>query len=84
MRAVVGRMSPATAQRLDGLSLDERFLWTDGLVETVRRFLHLFRPPRDGRSLARHWTDRVTRLMRGRVSLRRGEPSWVIRDPGDD
>jgi hypothetical protein len=72
MKGVLGRMTPATAQRLDELSLDERFLWTEGSVEIVRRLLHLFRPPHDGRSLLRYWADRLTRLVRGRVSLRRG------------
>lgn len=72
MKRVLERMTPATAQRLDELSLDERFLWTEGSFEVVRRMLHLFRPPRDGRSFARHWTDRLTRLVRGRVSIRRG------------
>ena len=73
MKNVLERMSPATAQRLDELSLDERFLWAEGSVEILRRTLHLFRPPSDGRSMVRHWTDRITRLARGRVSIRRDD-----------
>jgi hypothetical protein len=71
MKTVLARMSPATAQRLDGLSLDERFLWAESSLDVARRILYLLRPPRDGRSIARHWTDRLTRLLRGRVSIRR-------------
>ncbi|MGH7500873.1 MAG: nucleotidyltransferase family protein [Longimicrobiales bacterium] len=73
MQAVVARIGPGTAQRLDELSLDERFLWTEGPFEAVRRFLHLLAPPRDGQSIMRHWTDRLTRLIRGRVSVRRDD-----------
>jgi len=73
MRRVLESMSPATAQRLEGLSLDERFLWASGLIETMRRLFHMIWPTfGQSGSLARVYFDRVSRIVRGRVSLRRG------------
>jgi hypothetical protein len=72
MRRVLERMSPGTAQRLEGLSLDERFLWVGGPFEMMRRVGLLLWPTR-GQSRALHhvYRERVTRLLRGRVSMRR-------------
>jgi hypothetical protein len=72
MRRVLERMGPGTAQRLEGLSLDERFLWTRGPAEILRRLAHMLWPTRgESRPLSNVYGERFNRLMRGRVSLRR-------------
>lgn len=72
MRRVLERMSPGTAQRLEGLSLDERFLWVGGPFEMLRRLALMVWPTR-GQSRALHhvYGERFARLLRGRVSIRR-------------
>jgi len=73
MRRVVDRLSPGTAQRLDGLSLDERFLWARGPTETLRRLAHLIWPTRGESARLYHvYARRLTGLLRGRVRLRGG------------
>jgi hypothetical protein len=72
MRRVLERMSPGTAQRLEGLSIDERFLWVGGPFDMLRRLALLVWPTRGQSRPLRHvYGDRFTRLLRGRVSLRR-------------
>jgi Uncharacterised nucleotidyltransferase len=46
MRRVLERLGPGTAQRLEGLSLDERFLLVKGPFEMARRILHMAWPTR--------------------------------------
>jgi len=72
MRRVLGRIGPATAQRLEGTTLDERFIWSSGPVETVRRFAHMIWPTRgESSSLRQIYGARIKRLLQGRVRLRR-------------
>jgi hypothetical protein len=72
MRRVLESMSPATAQRLEGLSLDERFLWASGPFDTARRLFHMLWPTRgESAALPHIYLRRLTRLVRGRVTLRR-------------
>ena len=66
---LVDRTSPATAQRVDRLSLEERLLWADGPVETLRRLAYLAWPVRarhSRRPLRSVYRDRFYRLLRGR------------------
>jgi len=72
MRRVLDRVGPGTAQRLEGMSLDERFVWASGPIETARRFWRMVRPPgADVPLLFRTYTARLLRLVRGRVGIRR-------------
>ncbi|HEX2092275.1 MAG TPA: nucleotidyltransferase family protein [Longimicrobiaceae bacterium] len=70
MRRVLARATPATAQRLDGLSLEERFMWAGTPWEHARRVAHAVWPAPAGRSLTelgRIYGRRAWRLLRGRV-----------------
>lgn len=72
MRQVLDRIGPATAQRLVSTPLEERFIWSNGPVQTVRRFAHMIWPTRgESGSLRRVYGTRVTRLIHGGVPLRR-------------
>ncbi|HET9984850.1 MAG TPA: nucleotidyltransferase family protein [Longimicrobiales bacterium] len=53
MRRVVARLTPATAQRLDGLSLEERFMWAGTPGERLRRGAHAVWPASAGLSIPR-------------------------------
>jgi hypothetical protein len=67
---LVDRTSPATAQRVDRLSLEERMLWADGPIETIRRLAYLAWPVRarnSRRPLRSVYRDRFYRLLRGRL-----------------
>ena len=69
---LVDRSSPATAQRVDRLSLEERMLWADGPIETMRRLAYLAWPVRakhSRRPLRSVYRDRFYRLLRGRFGL---------------
>lgn len=71
MRRVLARLSPGTAQRLDGLSLDERFFWARGPAETLRRLGHLLWPTRgESTPLRRVYARRLAGMIRGRIGLR--------------
>jgi hypothetical protein len=72
MRAVVARVTPATAQRLGDVTLDERFMWCATSFDRVRRVAHMFAPAGSGslRRLRRIYTERVYRIVRGRVTVR--------------
>lgn len=74
MRRLVGRLGPAGAQRLGGLSLEERFMWAAGPVEHLRRALHMVWPARIGSPVAllKTYGERVRRLMGGGVGWRGG------------
>jgi hypothetical protein len=72
MRRVLERLGPGTAQRLEGLSIDERFLWASGPIETLRRFADLIRPPHDhAQPIREYYADRLRRLVLGRVTFLR-------------
>lgn len=74
-RRVVARLSPAEAQRLDGLWLGDSFMWCSGPIDYVRRGLHMLLPAPVGRSLPRllrQYRDRLYRLLRRRVFIRFG------------
>ncbi|MBX6365089.1 MAG: nucleotidyltransferase family protein, partial [Gemmatimonadetes bacterium] len=69
MHRVLARLTPATAQRLDGLSLEERFMWAATPAERLRRGAHAVWPASAGASLprlARIYGRRVWWLLRGR------------------
>jgi hypothetical protein len=67
----LARVRPCTAQRLEGVALDERFIWSDGPAETLRRALRLALPGGSGsaRPPARALADRLSALVRGRVRV---------------
>lgn len=72
LRRVVDRLTPATAQRLVGLSMEERFLWAVGLSGHARRLAYMLWPEAAGgslRALASIYRDRLYRLLRGRVTM---------------
>ncbi len=67
---VLAQLTPATAQRLDRLSLEERFMWAATPRERLRRLLHGAWPAPAGRSPAELWriyAERAWRLARGTV-----------------
>ena len=73
MTRYLERLLPATAQRLEGISLDERFIWCRGVRETGRRALSLLVPRRasgSARPPVRTVSDRLLGLTRGRVRVR--------------
>jgi hypothetical protein len=72
MRDVVARLHPATAQRLEGLSIAERFIWARGPIEMIKRAAFLLWPARS-RSLGTIYAERLWRVLRGRISLGSGE-----------
>ena len=72
MRRVVDRLRPATAQRLDKLSLEERFMWAERPIEYLRRMAYLLWPTAVDKSdydLKSIYRQRFYRLLRGRVSV---------------
>lgn len=77
MARILSGLRPSSAQRLHGLSLDERFLWAVGPVEHLRRVLYMLWPGwmrRSAGRVARLYLERAWRLVRGRVSLTGGPP----------
>jgi hypothetical protein len=63
-------------QRLDGLALDERFMWASTPLEHLRRAAHMVLPTGTAgpaRRLARIYADRLLRIVRRRVSLSASE-----------
>jgi hypothetical protein len=78
MNRRLARLGPATAQRLDGVRIDERFMWASGPVQTARRALDLLVPVRargSARPPAMTWADRLLGLLAGRVRLGASAPS---------
>ena len=72
MRRVVDRLTPATAQRLEGLTLEERLMWARGPREIGARLLHMILPASAGgsaRRLTGIYVERLFRLVRGRAGL---------------
>jgi hypothetical protein len=81
MRRLIGALSPAGALRPDRVSLEERFLWADGPLETVRRAAYLLWPAHAARSLRplrTVYAERLYRVVRRRASLRasRNDGIW--------
>lgn len=71
LRTVVNGLSPATAQRLERIALNEQFMWAASPVEHARRAVHMIVPGGGSfRRLGRIYFERVFRLLRGRVALR--------------
>jgi hypothetical protein len=74
LRSVVHGLRPSDAQRLDVLTLRERFMWCHGPVEHARRFAHMLFPAPAGRSpirLVSLYADRLRRIVRGRIEMSR-------------
>lgn len=71
MRVVVAGLTPGGAQRLDVLSLRERFMWCATPGDHLRRLAHMLVPAPAGRSVRRltaKYVERLYRLVRGRVT----------------
>lgn len=78
VRAVLSRISPATAYRPERISLEERFMWAVGAADHVRRAFRSLWPIAGGgsvRRLARIYRDRAWELARGVVSIRDEAPT---------
>jgi len=71
LRGIVDGLTPSTAQRLDGLALDERFIWSSGAVEHTRRVIHMLVPTTGSlQRILSIYRERLFRLLRGKVSWR--------------
>jgi hypothetical protein len=71
MQRVLARLTPGTAQRLDRLSLGERFMWAGTAAERARRLAYALWPAPAGGTLAGLggiYAGRAWRVARGRVS----------------
>ena len=68
VRRVVRRLTPATCQRMRRCSLEERFMWTNGLRSWVREIVTDVFPCVDPRRLLDIYAMRFWRLARGTVS----------------
>ncbi|HEX7049398.1 MAG TPA: nucleotidyltransferase family protein [Longimicrobiales bacterium] len=71
MARLLATLRPAGAQRVDRLSLGERFLWASGPIEHLRRAVHMIWPTsiRGSFGKVRHiYGERLYRLLRGRVA----------------
>ncbi len=68
LRRVTAELDPATAQRIDRVSLEERLMWARGPIEHARRMLHALWPPEAGWSVVRGiqlWAGRAWTLLGG-------------------
>ncbi|MDQ3809777.1 MAG: nucleotidyltransferase family protein, partial [Chloroflexota bacterium] len=71
MRRVLQRTTPANVQRLDHMSVEEKFMWAAGPGDVVRRLSQFIRPLGTDGSLAdlgRTYYRWLSRLRRGRVA----------------
>jgi hypothetical protein len=68
MRRMLGGLRPTDAQRLEGLSLRDRFVFVRGPLEALRRLAYLLWPA-DSRRIGAVYAERAWRLLRGTVSL---------------
>lgn len=85
MRAVVADTTPAGAQRLDGLSLRERFMGCATPRDYARRLAHMLAPAPSGGSLRRlagQYVERAYRLLAGRVTVGNGNAAGRPRGAG--
>ncbi|UCC26048.1 MAG: nucleotidyltransferase family protein [Gemmatimonadales bacterium] len=71
VRTYVAALTPATAQRLEVRSMRERLMWVSGPLDLARTIRETVVPPGLGsvRSLGRLYSQRIWRVLRGRVSL---------------
>jgi hypothetical protein len=73
LRHAASTLQPVDAQRLEGLSLSERFLWASGVREHARRLAVMIWPTGAGgpvSRLLRIYRDRIYRIARRQVSWR--------------
>jgi hypothetical protein len=72
LRSVVDRLHPATAQRLEGVSLQEQFMWAVGPLDYVRRIRRALWPLWAGsfRQMMNVQAARARQLMKRRVTMR--------------
>ncbi len=73
MRRVIDGLEPGDAQRLDRVTLQERFMWAKGPIETLRRLGRFIVPSGTDvplRTMGSMQWSRLMRVVRGRVSLR--------------
>ncbi len=78
MRRVLARLEPAGAQRLEGISLEDRFMWCATPWEHARRFLHMLFPAPSGGSLrwlGRNYSERLYRVVRRTISVQDSDSS---------
>jgi hypothetical protein len=72
LRAVVDRLSPATAQRLEGITLGERLAGARTPTDKMRRIFHMLVPDSvagSWRSLLGLYVTRGYQILGGRVRL---------------
>jgi hypothetical protein len=70
VRRVVGRLAPATAQRIERGSLQEHFMWTSGWAERMRQLAADLVPAAGSwRELMWIYERRAWSLIRGRLTL---------------
>lgn len=67
LRRVVEPLRPADAQRLESLSVAERFMWSASVAEHFSRAARMLLPTRLGRDFVEVYRRRWYRLLRGRV-----------------
>lgn len=73
LRAVLSRLRPSTAQRIDQFALEERFMWAAGPIEHIRRVGNMLLPTGTAGSLRQlHalYANRAFRLLRRGVTWR--------------
>jgi hypothetical protein len=80
VRRVVGALEPATAQRLEAVSLGEQFMWVDGPMAVARRLARVLWPEWAG-SLADML--RVQRVRLRQLLARRVMLTWPPKRPYD-
>ncbi|MGE5721546.1 MAG: nucleotidyltransferase family protein [Sphingomonadales bacterium] len=68
VRAVVGRLTPATAQRVHRGSLAEHFMWTRGWRGRLEQLASDLVPSTSARTLWSVYERRIWALVRGRIS----------------
>jgi hypothetical protein len=76
VRRVLARLQPATAQRLEGISLEEHFMWAVGPLEHLRRIRRVLFPSWAGSfpEMLRVQGVRLRQLGARRVGVSSGEP----------
>ena len=68
VRRIVEHLTPATAQRLDGVSVREHFMWSSGFAATLAQLAADLRPSPALKETARIYERRIRQLVRGRIS----------------
>ena len=73
LRQAASTLQPVDAQRLEGLSLSERFLWASGVREHMQRLAFMMWPTGTRGPLSRAlriYRDRLYRIVRGQITWR--------------